>query len=222
MQSEYGLDVIPPFSVVLVSPLTEYFIHVPRAHRELWIIFDPLPQWVPYLQWGMAHSPARRPAFPLLDDTNLRSKMIRLMRSTIEYFTSPLSYGPRMAELTLEQVLLLSMSLAKNEAKINPRIEQVIKLMQGNLSKRWREEELAGSLGLSRTGFAHLFKREIGLPPLKYFERLRFENAKSLLLATNKSIGEIAKAIGYEESQHFSRRFHQLNGKSPSQYRSGL
>lgn len=47
----------------------------------------------------------------------------------------------------------------------------------------------------------------------------RLPEARRLLLVGSAPIAEIALAVGYGDPLHFSRRFRQLSGLSPRQYR---
>lgn len=46
------------------------------------------------------------------------------------------------------------------------------------------------------------------------------ERAKSLLLATSLSIGEIAFRLGFEYPQYFNRLFKNKTGQTPLEYRN--
>lgn len=46
------------------------------------------------------------------------------------------------------------------------------------------------------------------------------EEAKNILLQTDKSVGEIAYALGFEYPQYFNKLFKQKTGKTPVEFRS--
>lgn len=45
------------------------------------------------------------------------------------------------------------------------------------------------------------------------------EIAKKMLFDTDKTIFEIAVAVGFQDQRYFSKRFKQIVGKTPSEYR---
>ena len=45
------------------------------------------------------------------------------------------------------------------------------------------------------------------------------QRAKELLINTNKKIYEICSDIGYSEPKYFIKRFHQIVGVTPKEYR---
>ncbi|AXI99535.1 AraC-type DNA-binding protein [Cyclonatronum proteinivorum] len=63
------------------------------------------------------------------------------------------------------------------------------------------------------------FSRAGGQTITQYHEKLRTERAKELLELGQLSVGEIALTLGYSSSQHFSGRFREQTGYSPTAWR---
>ena len=57
------------------------------------------------------------------------------------------------------------------------------------------------------------------MPPLRYVSKMRLDRAKILLKTTALPIADVAVAAGYRDLFHFSRRFKEQTGYSPSDYR---
>jgi hypothetical protein len=53
----------------------------------------------------------------------------------------------------------------------DPRIGSALRMMHGEIARRWKVEELASKIGMSRTAFIVRFKDLVGLPPLEYLIR---------------------------------------------------
>ena len=51
-------------------------------------------------------------------------------------------------------------------------------------------------------------------------DEARFRVASKMLLATEASCAEVAKAVGYSDASHFARAFRRLTGLSPGEFRS--
>ena len=67
--------------------------------------------------------------------------------------------------------------------------------------------------------FNRLFKRATGLPPSQYHIRLRLDTARRLLRETDRSVIEVANAVGYSNPSHFAQLFRKDTGITPSDYR---
>ncbi len=78
---------------------------------------------------------------------------------------------------------------------------------------------IAESFDLSTTRFSLSFKEHMGMSPLDYLTLLRCEHAKTLLEQTDLTIRDIGTSVGYYDSGSFIRRFKQVTGMTPLQYR---
>ena len=78
---------------------------------------------------------------------------------------------------------------------------------------------LADSLELSTARFSLSFKEKTGMSPLEYLTLLRVEHAKDLLAGTDMTIRDISVQVGYYDPGSFIRRFKQVTGETPLQYR---
>jgi AraC-like DNA-binding protein len=102
----------------------------------------------------------------------------------------------------------------------DPRIGAALRLMHAAIAHRWKVEELASKVGMSRTAFIERFKGLVGLPPLEYLIRWRMTMAKDALKTSNDNLASIAAAVGYASETTFSSTFKKIFGQSPSRYRS--
>ena len=80
-------------------------------------------------------------------------------------------------------------------------------------------EALAEANGLSRSTFLQQWNTLVGEPPKRHIDRMRMALACSMLTGTYQSINAIATELGFGDPLHFSRRFRQLIGQPPSEYR---
>ena len=80
--------------------------------------------------------------------------------------------------------------------------------------------EFAQSVNLSVWRLCHIFKSDVGMPPIRYLRLLRMERAKSLLESSFLSVKEIAYQVGLNDESHFVRDFKSTYGYSPALYRS--
>lgn len=80
--------------------------------------------------------------------------------------------------------------------------------------------KLAKLAGLSTSHFSALFKASVGIGVIEFLKRLRSARARELLIITEMSVSDIARAVGYKDAFYFSRQFRAINGVSPSHYRA--
>jgi AraC-like DNA-binding protein len=78
----------------------------------------------------------------------------------------------------------------------------------------------ADKLHLSSNYLGDLLKKETGKNALEHIHYHLIEEAKSKLLSTSKTIGEIAFELGFSYPQYFSKIFKQKTGFTPGEYRS--
>ena len=95
---------------------------------------------------------------------------------------------------------------------------QAINYIQSNLDKNIRLTEMAKAVGLSQYHFTRLFKRSLGVSPLRYVLQCRIEKSKELLRSRKMAITEVAKATGFSSSSYFIKQFHQIVGVTPRAY----
>ena len=79
--------------------------------------------------------------------------------------------------------------------------------------------DMARQMGMSYSGFQHLYKRIFGVSVMTDLTKSRFDLAAKLLLTTNLSVKDIAHKCGYISEYSFMRKFKEIYGKTPSEYR---
>lgn len=79
---------------------------------------------------------------------------------------------------------------------------------------------LADKVNLSPNYLSDLLKKETGMNTKDHIQHHLIEEAKNILLGTNKSISEIAYELGFEYPQYFSKLFKQKTGNTPQEFRN--
>jgi two-component system response regulator YesN len=67
-----------------------------------------------------------------------------------------------------------------------------------------------------------LFRDETGCYFSDYLNQIRLQQAQELLKTTHLKGVDIAKMIGFSDPNYFYRKFKQIIGCSPTQYRQSL
>lgn len=103
---------------------------------------------------------------------------------------------------------------------MDKRVEKIIQMMQDDVRGELSLAEFAHSVNLSVWRLCHIFKSDVGMPPIRYLRLLRMERAKDLLESSFLSVKEIAFQVGLNDESHFVRDFKSTYGFSPALYRS--
>jgi AraC family transcriptional regulator len=91
--------------------------------------------------------------------------------------------------------------------------------MDANLDKEINIARLAYECGLSTSQFARAFKQSTGCPPHRWLLEQRIKRAQNLLLTSDRTLTEIARACGFYDQPHLTRAFGQIVGTSPGLWR---
>lgn len=93
--------------------------------------------------------------------------------------------------------------------------------MEANLGESLTLDDLAGAAGVSRFHFARLFRVSTGSSPMNYLMKQRIARAQLLLLRGDRSVCDIAAALGFCDQSHFSRTFRRMTGRTPREFVRG-
>ena len=74
-------------------------------------------------------------------------------------------------------------------------------------------------MSMSPSAFSRYFKRVMGKTFSRFVNELRIGQACRALLETDRPIAEIAYDCGFNNLSNFNRRFRELRGVSPRQFR---
>ena len=72
---------------------------------------------------------------------------------------------------------------------------------------------------MSPSHFIRRFRAVFGETPHRYLQRRRIERAMTLLRDHDRSVTEVALAVGYDSLGTFSRTFRRVTGRTPSDFR---
>jgi transcriptional regulator GlxA family with amidase domain len=96
------------------------------------------------------------------------------------------------------------------------RLVVAIELMEANIREPLSQEDLTTFVGLSRRQLQRLFQRYLNCSPSRYYLQLRLQRARELLRQTGMGLVEVADLTGFASSSHFSKRYKERYGHSPS------
>lgn len=100
-------------------------------------------------------------------------------------------------------------------------LSDVLEHIESSLAAPLTNPILARQARMSVEGFLRRFRTHQGMTPARYVARRRIQEACRLLTLTDRSIEEIAEAVGFANRHHFTRVFRQYTGEGPAQFRRG-
>jgi len=99
-------------------------------------------------------------------------------------------------------------------------IREALAFIELNFQNDISVENIADHCGLNRSYFGKIFKGAVGQTPQEFLLNYRMTKAAELLKLSRLSIGDISKAVGYDNQLHFSRAFKNVFGVSPRAWRN--
>ncbi len=98
-------------------------------------------------------------------------------------------------------------------------VELAIATMRQRLSDPLTQDDLADTTFMSRYHFNRVFTKITGVSPGRFLAAIRMQEAKRLLLQTERSVTDISLDVGYKSLGTFSRIFSDAIGFSPVRFR---
>lgn len=91
--------------------------------------------------------------------------------------------------------------------------------VEQHLDSCFQLADVASEIGLSPSRLSHIFIEKAGVSFSRWISHERIQVAARLLSVDDRSISEIALAVGYENLRSFQRSFKKNLGMTPSEYR---
>jgi AraC-like DNA-binding protein len=102
------------------------------------------------------------------------------------------------------------------------RVGAALRLMHGDLARRWTVAELAQAALLSRSAFAARFTALVGTSPLDHLLWVRMHAAGRDLQDPDLTVSTVADRWGYTSDSAFSNAFKRVMGASPRAWRTAV
>ncbi len=79
----------------------------------------------------------------------------------------------------------------------------------------WTLDSLAEKACMSRSAFADVFNKTVGITPMKYLTQWRMNQARHLLQTTQLSVSQIAEKSAYDSEAAFRKAYRNTLGETP-------
>jgi transcriptional regulator GlxA family with amidase domain len=102
----------------------------------------------------------------------------------------------------------------------DPVLAPALAQLHAHPERKWTVNDLASSASVSRSLLDERFRRVLGRPPIRYLTDWRLHLARGLLANTQLTVAQIARRVGYDSVEAFSRAFKRAYGRAPSASRA--
>ena len=132
----------------------------------------------------------------------------------------------RLPELVLIEVLRhhLASAPAADQGWLaaihDPVLAPALALLHGDPARRWTVSDLAADVAVSRSVLDERFRQVLGRSPIRYLTEWRMHLAEELLDTTDLGVVPIARRVGYDSEEAFSRAFKRAHGEAPGRWRA--
>ncbi|KAF1303184.1 response regulator transcription factor [Enterococcus sp. JM9B] len=106
-----------------------------------------------------------------------------------------------------------------DDKRYSETVQRVLQIINEEYIKDISLKTVSETLHLSVVYLGQLFKKETDLSFNQCLNQVRIKKAQELLLQTQQTINEISEAVGYNNTNYFSKMFKKLNGLTPKEFR---
>lgn len=199
-----------------------------QVHSGVPVDQKPISYWMLYLDIetlkaiasDILEQPDTLPEFKkmILENPNIAQKF-KLMLNSFAFENSSLEKETLLYEFFAE---LLTGDVPVDAADIslqleNRTINRAKDILSEDLDSGVSLETIANQVGFSRFHFIRQFKKSTGLSPHQFRIQRRIQTAKSLI-KKGLPFCDVALETGFSDQSHFTNKFRQYTGATPSQY----
>jgi AraC-like DNA-binding protein len=106
----------------------------------------------------------------------------------------------------------------ENDAELD-QINTIVNRITENPSHSQTAAEVASELAMSESRFSRFFRRATGNTYTDFVNRVRINRACQLLMSSDRYVTNICYDVGFNNVANFNRRFLELKGMTPSEFR---
>lgn len=211
--------------VVRAMPNTAFFMpaHCPHEYHAVtkdwfidWVCFTGTDAVELMKKWGLYK-------FQCVQNTDAE-RMHRIINRSYYTLISDKLYGNHYAsaqlyDLLIEYRRLADKRLSTTYSAHTASLAEVLEYIEDNYAGQIKLSDLAKQAGVTEQHLCRLFKKTFQLRPMEYLAQVRVQHAKELLVYSEKSIGQISDATGFQDSSYFSVVFRRYENMTPGEYR---
>ena len=98
-------------------------------------------------------------------------------------------------------------------------INRIVNRLMADVAQPLSASTVAAELGMTESRFSRFFRRATGNTFTDFVNRVRINRACQLLMESERRIGDIGFEVGFNNLANFNRRFLEIKGLTPSEFR---
>lgn len=154
-------------------------------------------------------------------ENNIKNRMLNMLNyGSIDQIACLLSILDTISKMDEQQLLaspgFTSIANTPDKAKINKVCSFVINNFQDDISL----QEAANITHMAPQSFCRFFKKETHKTFVSYLNEVRVGYACKLLINNSFCISQVALESGFNTISYFNRKFKEIKGQTPSEYRT--
>jgi AraC-like DNA-binding protein len=155
----------------------------------------------------------------------VRASIEYAVQQTAQVASDRFEVPPRVPELLLVEVLKLHLASTPAsdsgwlKAIGDPVLAPALAAIHGSPERKWSVAGLAREARVSPSLLDERFRDVLGLAPIRYLTGWRMHVAEDLLRSSDVGVATVARRVGYESDEAFSRAFKRTHGQAPSVWR---
>ncbi len=153
-------------------------------------------------------------------------------KDLLEVLQSPNFGGKQAIIIQLEYLLIcitrhlskeknLEIVFLSDENFYSDLVEVIKTFLKENIGLKVSLDDISKKMNYSRSFLCKIFKEKTGKTIFSYYNSLKLEEAKRMLIDTNLSISSISYSLGFDEVKYFDFFFKKYVGVTPSAFRKG-
>jgi len=189
------------------------------------------PQTIGFLQTGqvMREEPTEASFQRAVEQARKLDVDIGDERTRQAYFATPVASQRKLDSATnLLTIFADHLAMKSNRLMVQaenpepPIIARAKQFIREHFTEDLSLGQVSSAVNVSSFHFCKLFRKSSAVTFTDFVSRTRVEKAKNLLINPNLRSSEIAYAVGFQSLTHFNRKFRQIVGETPTDYRGKL
>jgi AraC-like DNA-binding protein len=155
----------------------------------------------------------------------VRASIEYAVQQTTQVGTNRFEVPPQVPELLLVEILKLHLASSPAadqgwaRAIKDPVLFPALAAIHSSPERKWSVASLAREAGVSISLLDERFRDVLGIAPIRYLTNWRMHVAEDLLHSSDLGVATVARRVGYDSEEAFSRAFKRVHGKAPSVWR---